>query len=25
VKVTEARATYVAIDNDGKPRQIPKG
>ncbi len=24
VKVTEARATYVAIDNDGKPRQIPK-
>jgi len=25
VKVTEARATYVAIDHDGKPRQIPKG
>jgi acyl-CoA thioesterase YciA len=24
VKVTEARATYVAIDHDGKPRQIPK-
>jgi acyl-CoA thioesterase YciA len=25
VKVTEARATYVAIDHDGKPRHIPKG
>jgi acyl-CoA thioesterase YciA len=24
VKVTEATLTYVAIDNDGKPRQIPK-
>jgi acyl-CoA thioesterase YciA len=24
VKVTEARATYVAIDHDGKPRPIPK-
>ena len=24
VKVTEAHATYVAIDHDGKPRQIPK-
>ena len=25
VKVTEANLTYVAIDRDGKPRQIPKG
>lgn len=25
VKVTEANLTYVAIDSDGKPRQIPKG
>lgn len=24
VKVTEANLTYVAIDGDGKPRQIPK-
>ena len=24
VKVTEANVTYVAIDRDGKPRQIPK-
>jgi acyl-CoA thioesterase YciA len=24
VKVTEANLTYVAIDRDGKPRQIPK-
>ena len=24
VKVTEANLTYVAIDSDGKPRQIPK-
>ena len=24
VKVTEARITYVAIDKDGKPRQVPK-
>jgi acyl-CoA thioesterase YciA len=24
VKVTEANLTYVAIDKDGKPRQIPK-
>ena len=24
VKVTEANLTYVAIDNDGKPRQVPK-
>ncbi|HWP20379.1 MAG TPA: acyl-CoA thioesterase [Burkholderiaceae bacterium] len=25
VKVTEANLTYVAIDRDGKPREIPKG
>jgi acyl-CoA thioesterase YciA len=25
VKVTEANLTYVAIDSDGKPRQIPRG
>ena len=25
VKVTEASLTYVAIDRDGKPRQVPKG
>jgi acyl-CoA thioesterase YciA len=25
VKVTEANLTYVAIDRDGKPRQIPVG
>ena len=25
VKVTEANLTYVAIDADGKPRQVPKG
>src|ERR1700754_1548600 len=25
VKVTEANLTYVAIDAEGKPRQIPKG
>lgn len=25
VKVTEANVTYVAIDREGKPRQIPKG
>ena len=24
VKVTEANLTYVAIDRDGKPRQIPR-
>jgi len=24
VKVTEANLTYVAIDRDGKPRQVPK-
>ena len=24
VKVTEASVTYVAIDDDGKPREIPK-
>ena len=24
VKVTEANLTYVAIDKDGKPRQIPR-
>jgi acyl-CoA thioesterase YciA len=24
VKVTEANVTYVAIDRDGKPREIPK-
>jgi acyl-CoA thioesterase YciA len=24
VKVTEANLTYVAIDRDGKPRQLPK-
>ena len=24
VKVTEANLTYVAIDREGKPRQIPK-
>ncbi|MDH4392708.1 MAG: acyl-CoA thioesterase [Aquabacterium sp.] len=24
VKVTEANLTYVAIDADGKPRQVPK-
>ncbi|MDP9043475.1 MAG: acyl-CoA thioesterase [Pseudomonadota bacterium] len=24
VKVTEANLTYVAIDQDGKPRQIPQ-
>ena len=24
VKVTEARITYVAIDKDGKPRQVPR-
>ncbi len=24
VKVTEADVTYVAIDKDGKPRQLPK-
>jgi acyl-CoA thioesterase YciA len=24
VKVTEASVTYVAIDNNGKPREIPK-
>lgn len=24
VKVTEANLTYVAIDNDGKPREIPR-
>jgi acyl-CoA thioesterase YciA len=25
VKVTEAALTYVAIDLQGKPRQVPKG
>jgi acyl-CoA thioesterase YciA len=25
VKVTEANLTYVAIDRDGKPRDIPRG
>jgi len=25
VKVTEANLTYVAIDREGKPRQIPRG
>ena len=25
VKVTEANLTYVAIDDEGKPREIPKG
>jgi acyl-CoA thioesterase YciA len=25
VKVTEANLTYVAIDREGKPRQIPQG
>jgi acyl-CoA thioesterase YciA len=25
VKVTEANLTYVAIDRDGKPRNIPRG
>ncbi len=25
VKVTDANLTYVAIDRDGRPRQIPKG
>ncbi|MBC8055385.1 MAG: acyl-CoA thioesterase [Rhizobiales bacterium] len=25
VKVTEANLTYVAIDDDGQPREIPKG
>lgn len=25
VKVTEANLTYVAIDKDGKPREVPKG
>jgi acyl-CoA thioesterase YciA len=25
VKVTEASLTYVAIDRDGKPREIPRG
>ena len=25
VKVTQANVTYVAIDRDGQPRQIPKG
>ena len=25
VKVTEANLTYVAIDREGKPRQVPKG
>jgi len=25
VKVTEANLTFVAIDREGKPRQIPKG
>ena len=25
VKVTEANLTYVAIDHEGKPRQIPRG
>jgi len=25
VKVTDANLTYVAIDGDGKPREIPKG
>ncbi|MDE2402841.1 MAG: acyl-CoA thioesterase [Burkholderiales bacterium] len=25
VKVTEAKVTYVAIDNEGRPRPIPKG
>ena len=24
VKVTEAKVTYVAIDSEGRPRQIPK-
>jgi acyl-CoA thioesterase YciA len=24
VKVTEANLTYVAIDRDGKPRQVPR-
>ena len=24
VKVTEANLTYVAIDNEGKPRPVPK-
>jgi acyl-CoA thioesterase YciA len=24
VKVTEANLTYVAIDREGKPRQIPR-
>ena len=25
IKVTEASLTYVAIDDNGKPREIPKG
>jgi len=25
VKVTDANLTYVAIDGDGKPREIPTG
>jgi acyl-CoA thioesterase YciA len=25
VKVTEANLTYVAIDRDGQPREIPRG
>ena len=25
IKVTEATLTYVAIDDNGKPREIPKG
>jgi acyl-CoA thioesterase YciA len=25
VKVTEANLTYVAIDKEGKPRQVPRG
>jgi acyl-CoA thioesterase YciA len=25
VKVTDANLTYVAIDGEGKPREIPKG
>ena len=24
VKVTEANLTYVAIDNEGKPRPVPR-